>query len=264
MRNAHRPKALPNRKLPRGIERQDELIELIEKRFHQEDLIRDALQKADAKNTTTESASAEEIAAEGVPSTKDATTQESAYADEITAKGVPSAKDATTQESAPLAAQAITEGAYAGEVTAEGVPSKQDATTSESAPSADGSAPVEAIASSPSAEAEETASATVEASLAEPAESVTIRWHGQNETITDPRIWLTVFDTVREAGDVITREVAHRRFHGESYWKTCDALYLSTGTYYHHVRAILHYAFACAVYHRLIDPRPKHFSLKAK
>ena len=237
MRNAHRPKALPNRKLPRGIERQDELIELIEKRFHQEDLIRSALQKADAKITTAESASAEEIAAESVPSKK----------------------DATTRESTSSAAQATTEGAYADEVTAEGVPSKQDATTSESAPSADGSTPAEKITNSTadafSADTSDTSDAL---------ESVTIRWHGQNETITDPRIWLTVFDTVREAGDVITREVAHRRFHGESYWKTCDALYLSTGTYYHHVRAILHYAFACAVYHRLIDPRPKHFSLKAK
>ena len=235
MRNAHRPKALPNRKLPRGIERQDELIELIEKRFHQEDLIRSALQKADAKNTTAESASAEEIAAESVPSKQDATTRESAYADEVTAAGVPS---------------------------------KQDATTREGASSADGSAPAEAIADS--TPAEEITTSTADAFSADTSdtsdalESVTIRWHGQNETITDPRIWLTVFDTVREAGDVITREVAHRRFHGESYWKTCDALYLSTGTYYHHVRAILHYAFACAVYHRLIDPRPKHFSLKAK
>ena len=246
MRNAHRPKALPNRKLPRGIERQDELIELIEKRFHQEDLIRSALQKADAKITTAESASAEEIAAESVPSKK----------------------DATTRESTSSAAQATTEGAYADEVTAEGVPSKQDATTSESAPSADGSTPAEVIADS--TPAEKITNSTADAFSADTSdtsdalESVTIRWHGQNETITDPRIWLTVFDTVREAGDVITREVAHRRFHGESYWKTCDALYLSTGTYYHHVRAILHYAFACAVYHRLIDPRPKHFSLKAK
>lgn len=246
MRNAHRPKALPNRKLPRGIERQDELIELIEKRFHQEDLIRSALQKADTKITTAESASAEEIAAEGVPSKK----------------------DATTRESTSSAAQATTEGAYADEVTAEGVPSKQDATTREGASSADGSAPAEAIADS--TPAEEITTSTADAFSADTSdtsdalESVTIRWHGQNETITDPRIWLTVFDTVREAGDVITREVAHRRFHGESYWKTCDALYLSTGTYYHHVRAILHYAFACAVYHRLIDPRPKHFSLKAK
>ena len=246
MRNAHRPKALPNRKLPRGIERQDELIELIEKRFHQEDLIRSALQKADAKSTTAESASAEEIAAESVPSKK----------------------DATTRESTSSAAQATTESAYADEVTAESVPSKKDATTPESASSADGSAPAEAIADS--TPAEEITTSTADAFSADTSdtsdalESVTIRWHGQNETITDPRIWLTVFDTVREAGDVITREVAHRRFHGESYWKTCDALYLSTGTYYHHVRAILHYAFACAVYHRLIDPRPKHFSLKAK
>lgn len=245
MRNAHRPKALPNRKLPRGIERQDELIELIEKRFHQEDLIRSALQKADAKITTAEST----------------------YADEATAESVPSKKDATTRESTSSAAQATTEGAYADEVTAEGVPSKQDATTRKGA-YADGSAPVEAIADS--TPAEEITTSTADAFSADTSdtsdalESVTIRWHGQNETITDPRIWLTVFDTVREAGDVITREVAHRRFHGESYWKTCDALYLSTGTYYHHVRAILHYAFACAVYHRLIDPRPKHFSLKAK
>ncbi len=202
MRNAHRPKALPSRKLPRGIERQDELIELIEKRFHQEDLIRDALGKMSEKDDIS--------AAENTSSAK--------------------------------------------ETIIEGVPFEQDATTPESAPSAEETVPAEDTAdSTPSAEKTPVT-----------AESVTIRWHGQNETIADPRIWLTVFDTVRDAGDAVTREVANRRFHGESYWKTCDALYLSTGTYYHHVRAILHYAFACAVYHRLIDPRPKHFSSKAK
>lgn len=192
MRDAHKARALPNKKLPRGIERQDELLELIEKRFHQEDLIRTALNKKDEANAETN-------------------------ADETTSS----------------------------------------ADTSD-APSAEKSAdPAEATATAgddPSTDASETPSAIA----SNTAETVTIRWHGQNETITDPRTWLTVFDTVRKAGDVITREVADRRFHGESYWKTCDALYLSTGTYYHHVRAILHYAFACAVYHRLIDPRPKH------
>lgn len=192
MRDAHRPRNLPNKKLPRGIERQDELIELIEKRFHQEDLIRDALRKKGDTDTTGE------------------TTEDGASAE----------KESTFKSDA--------------------LPINDDPTTTAETPPAD-----------------------ADDSFDSP-ESVTIRWHGQNETITDPRVWLTVFDTVREAGDVITREVAHRRFHGESYWKTCDALYLSTGTYYHHVRAILHYAFACAVHHRLIDPRPKLRRQKAK
>ena len=192
MRDAHKARALPNKKLPRGIERQDELLELIEKRFHQEDLIRTALNKKDEANAE-------------------------ANADETT-----SSADAGDDPSAEKTADPAEATATAGDA--------------------------------PSADASETPSATA----GDIAETVTIRWHGQNETITDPRTWLTVFDTVRKAGDVITREVADRRFHGESYWKTCDALYLSTGTYYHHVRAILHYAFACAVYHRLIDPRPKH------
>ena len=217
MRDAHRARTLPNKKLPRGIERQDELLELIEKRFHQEDLIRTALNKKDEAN-------AEAIA--------------EANADERT-----SSADANDDPSSD-----------AGDAPS--------AETSD-APSADNTAdPAEATATAgddPYADASETPSAIA----SNTAETVTIRWHGQNETITDPRTWLTVFDTVRKAGDVITREVADRRFHGESYRKTCDALYLSTGTYYHHVRAILHYAFACAVYHRLIDPRPKHSSPKA-
>lgn len=200
MRNAHRPKALPSRKLPRGIERQDELIELIERRFHQEDLIRDALRHANATD--------------GDTSAEDGTSAEIETASAATAEGAPTANDSTAPND------------------------KTAVTTSEtrSTDTKDGTAP----------------------------DAVTIRWHGQHETITDPLVWLTVFDTVREAGDVVTREIADRRFHGESYWKTCDALYLSTGTYYHHVRAILHYAFACAVYHRLIDPRPKHRRPKAK
>ncbi|MBR0324774.1 MAG: hypothetical protein IIX11_01415 [Selenomonadales bacterium] len=216
MRDAHKARALPNKKLPRGIERQDELLELIEKRFHQEDLIRTALNKKDEANAE---ANADETASSAAES------------------NAPAA-DASDDPSA--------------EKTAD--PAEATATAGDD-PSADtGEAPSADAGDAPYADASETPSATA----GDTAETVTIRWHGQNETITDPRTWLTVFDTVRKAGDVITREVADRRFHGESYWKTCDALYLSTGTYYHHVRAILHYAFACAVYHRLIDPRPKH------
>ena len=221
MRDAHKARALPNKKLPRGIERQDELLELIEKRFHQEDLIRTALNKKDEAN-------AEAIADERTPSAAESNAP---------------AADASDDPSA--------------EKTAD--PAEATATAGDD-PSADtGEAPSADAGEAPSATAGEAPSATA----GDIAETVTIRWHGQNETITDPRTWLTVFDTVRKAGDVITREVADRRFHGESYWKTCDALYLSTGTYYHHVRAILHYAFACAVYHRLIDPRPKHSFSKA-
>ena len=225
MRDAHKARALPNKKLPRGIERQDELLELIEKRFHQEDLIRTALNKKDEAN-----------AAERTPS---ADTGDAPSAD---AGDAPSAKKSADPAEATATAG---DAPYA------------DASD---APSADaGESPSADTGDAPYANASEAPSATA----GDIAETVTIRWHGQNETITDPRTWLTVFDTVRKAGDVITREVADRRFHGESYWKTCDALYLSTGTYYHHVRAILHYAFACAVYHRLIDPRPKHPFSKA-
>ena len=229
MRDAHKARALPNKKLPRGIERQDELLELIEKRFHQEDLIRTALNKKDEAN-------AEANAAERTPS---ADTSDDSSAD---------TSDAPSAEKSADPAEAT---ATAGDAP------YADASD---APSADaGEAPSADTGETPSADTGEAPSATA----GDTAETVTIRWHGQNETITDPRTWLTVFDTVRKAGDVITREVADRRFHGESYWKTCDALYLSTGTYYHHVRAILHYAFACAVYHRLIDPRPKHSFPKA-
>ena len=204
MRDAHKARALPNKKLPRGIERQDELLELIEKRFHQEDLIRDALRKKDEANAETASAD-----------------ERTSYAEESTA---PADADERTPVSEAHTADEATAPADADEATA---PAEDSATADEA------------------------------------TDSVTIRWHGQNETICAPRTWLTVFDTVRKAGDAVTREVADRRFHGESYWKTCDALYLSTGTYYHHVRAILHYAFACAVYHRLIDPRPKRSFPKA-
>ena len=216
MRDAHRARTLPNKKLPRGIERQDELLELIEKRFHQEDLIRTALNKKDEANAETNADETTSSAAESNDSSADAGDDPSAE------KTADPAEATATAGDDPSADAGVTPSADAGEA--------------------------------PSADTGETPSATA----GDIAETVTIRWHGQNETITDPRTWLTVFDTVRKAGDVITREVADRRFHGESYWKTCDALYLSTGTYYHHVRAILHYAFACAVYHRLIDPRPKH------
>jgi hypothetical protein len=217
VRDAHKARALPNKKLPRGIERQDELLELIEKRFHQEDLIRTALNKKDEAN------------AEATVETN---------ADETASSAVESNDSSADASDAPSA--------EAGDD-----------------PSADTGDDPSAEKTADPAEATATAGDDPSAIVSDTAETVTIRWHGQNETITDPRTWLTVFDTVRKAGDVITREVADRRFHGESYWKTCDALYLSTGTYYHHVRAILHYAFACAVYHRLIDPRPKHSFPKA-
>lgn len=219
MRDAHKARALPNKKLPRGIERQDELLELIEKRFHQEDLIRTALNKKDEAN-------AEAIA--------------EANADERTSSA--DASDAPSADAGDAPSADTSDAPSAVESSR-----KDETATADNALSADAGDLADEIASNAS----------------DIAETVTIRWHGQNETITDPRTWLTVFDTVRKAGDVITREVADRRFHGESYWKTCDALYLSTGTYYHHVRAILHYAFACAVYHRLIDPRPKHSFSKA-
>jgi hypothetical protein len=241
VRDAHKARALPNKKLPRGIERQDELLELIEKRFHQEDLIRTALNKKDEANAeATAETNADETASSAVES--NAPSADASDAPSADAGDAPSAEK-TADPAEATATAGDDPSADAGE-----------------APSADAGETLSADAGeTPSADTGETPSAIA----SNTAETVTIRWHGQNETITDPRTWLTVFDTVRKAGDVITREVADRRFHGESYWKTCDALYLSTGTYYHHVRAILHYAFACAVYHRLIDPRPKHSFPKA-
>lgn len=244
MRNAHRPRALPNKKLPRGIERQDELLELIEKRFHQEDLIRTALKKKD--DATAEQTEADEHA-DGVSNAD--------TADERT----DTVSNADTDEPADT-------GTTAREARSTETDHTAPSADASEAPRADETASAnktEPASDAPSADASDAPHTGDRDHADSAAETVTIRWHGQNETICDPRTWLTVFDTVRHAGDVITREVADRRFHGESYWKTCDALYLSTGTYYHHVRAILHYAFACAVYHRLIDPRPKHSSPKA-
>lgn len=241
MRNAHKARALPNKKLPRGIERQDELLELIEKRFHQEDLIRTALNKKD--DATAEQTEADE---------RISFAEENISADEPIEEST-TAEPADTGTTAREARSTETDHTAPSADASEAPRADETASASKTEPASD----------APSADASDAPHTGDRDHTDSAAETVTIRWHGQNETICDPRTWLTVFDTVRHAGDVITREVADRRFHGESYWKTCDALYLSTGTYYHHVRAILHYAFACAVYHRLIDPRPKHSSPKA-
>lgn len=241
MRNAHKARALPNKKLPRGIERQDELLELIEKRFHQEDLIRTALNKKD--DATAEQTEADE---------RISFAEENISADEPIEEST-TAEPADTGTTARETRSTETDHTAPSADASEAPRADETASASKTEPASD----------APSADASDAPHTGDRDHADSAAETVTIRWHGQNETICSPRTWLTVFDTVRHAGDVITREVADRRFHGESYWKTCDALYLSTGTYYHHVRAILHYAFACAVYHRLIDPRPKHSSPKA-
>jgi hypothetical protein len=84
---------------------------------------------------------------------------------------------------------------------------------------------------------------------------VTIRWHGNEEVIEQADKWIAVYDEVYRAGDGLVKEIMERRFRGESYWKTCDILYLSTGAYYTYVRDILHYAVACAVAYGIFDLR---------
>lgn len=166
--------------VPRGIARQSELLTLIERRFAQEDDLREAI--ARTRTDTGSAPAAAELAAEESSHTEDTA--------------------------------AITDGALC--------PSDESA----------------------------------QESIAAPVGSVSLRWHGEDETIDSPEIWLTVFDDVRAAGDAITREILRRRFHGEPYWKTCDALYLSPNTYYHHIREMLHYALACATASGILDPRP--------
>lgn len=80
-----------------------------------------------------------------------------------------------------------------------------------------------------------------------------IRWHRVEEVIEQPEKWIAVYEEVYRAGDGLMKEIMARRFRGESYWKTCDILYLSTGAYYTYVRDILHYAIACAVAYGIFD-----------
>lgn len=88
-------------------------------------------------------------------------------------------------------------------------------------------------------------------------ETITIRWHGKEEIIEHPWVWLAIYDEVEEAGDVTTRELLRRRFcKDESYWRTCDALYLSHSMYYSLLRDITYYALALAVSSGIVDPRP--------
>lgn len=88
-----------------------------------------------------------------------------------------------------------------------------------------------------------------------PLDTIRLDWHANYETIPLPETWLHVFDTTRQGCDAICRDIIRRRFQGEPYYITCRELYLSTSTYYHYVREILHYTLACAIHARLIDPR---------
>lgn len=88
-----------------------------------------------------------------------------------------------------------------------------------------------------------------------PLDTIHLDWHANYETIPLPETWLHVFDTTRQGCDAICRDIIRRRFQGEPYYITCRELYLSTSTYYHYVREILHYTLACAIHARLIDPR---------
>lgn len=87
-----------------------------------------------------------------------------------------------------------------------------------------------------------------------PLDLVRIEWQGNSEVIPYPEVWLEVFDAVRRAGDCQCREIIRRRFGGEAYHDTCRDLFLSTSTYYHHVREILHYTLACAIQAGLLRP----------
>ncbi len=91
-----------------------------------------------------------------------------------------------------------------------------------------------------------------------PLDSIRLDWHATYETIPLPETWLHVFTATRQGCDAICRDIIRRRFQGEPYYITCRELYLSTSTYYHYVREILHYTLACAIHARLIDPRTPH------
>ena len=91
-----------------------------------------------------------------------------------------------------------------------------------------------------------------------PHDSNRLDWHATYETIPLPETWLHVFTATRQGCDAICRDIIRRRFQGEPYYITCRELYLSTSTYYHYVREILHYTLACAIHARLIDPRTPH------
>lgn len=218
-----------NRKVPFGIARQRELIDLVERRFAQAELIRDAVRCARDSHA--------------VPSLAgDDTAWTAASTDDA-----PSAAEATSAStadapSAEEAASASTDDAPSAETTA---------ASTDDAPSAGEAA---------FAPAKETADALAASArdCDEPLYTVTVLWHGKEETVKHPEVWLTIFDDVKEAGDAITRELVRRRFCDEPYWKTCDALYLSHSAYYHNVREILHYTLACAVSYGILDPRPKH------
>ena len=80
----------------------------------------------------------------------------------------------------------------------------------------------------------------------DPKDAVLIRWKGKEEKIEKPEIWLKIFENVARDGDAVIREIITRRYNNESYWKTCDDLFISTGMYYTHVKDILGYALALA------------------
>lgn len=90
----------------------------------------------------------------------------------------------------------------------------------------------------------------------DPKDAIMIRWKGKEEKIEKPEIWLKIFENVAHDGDAVIREIITRRYNNESYWKTCDDLFISTGMYYTHVKDILGYALALAVAYGVINVMP--------
>ena len=205
MRNA-RYKTIPRatKKVAYGIARQRELIDLVERRFAQAELLRYAVSRAHGSCDLATLAEGE------TPPIEPSTPAE--------AKGSAPSEASTSAEA------------------------KGSAVSEATAPAEERSAVLSVVSGSEGGD--------------EPLRSVTVIWHGKEETIDHPEVWLRIFADVSEAGDAITRELVRRRFRDEPYWKTCDALYLSHSAYYHNVREILHYALACAVGYGILDPRP--------
>ena len=233
MRNA-RYKTIPRatKKVAYGIARQRELIDLVEHRFAQAELLRYAVSRAHGSCDLATLAEGE------TPPIEPSTPAE--------AKG-----SAASEATAPAEAKGSAVSEATAPAEAKGSAPSEASTSAE----AKGSAVSEATAP---AEERSAVLSVVSGSEGgdEPLRSVTVIWHGKEETIDHPEVWLRIFADVSEAGDAITRELVRRRFRDEPYWKTCDALYLSHSAYYHNVREILHYALACAVGYGILDPRP--------
>lgn len=253
-----------NKHVPYGIARQRELIDLVERRFAQADLIRRAVDRAKGLSfLTEEETSAEERdAASAIPTASaESTACPDAPADSNTCPDAPA--DSIACPDASAESNTCPDAPAEADAPADFPSETKVASASPSEPKAESASEPSSASASPSASETkaESPSASPSASEADsdaPLHSVTLVWHGQTETVTHPEVWLRIFADVSDAGDAITRELVRRRFCNEPYWQTCDALYISHSAYYQNLREILHYTLACAVGYGILDPRPKH------